>query len=58
MKTVPLELPVELIQVANLDEEHLSSETARVVALHLFREDKISPGRAAQLSGTPSSLAS
>jgi predicted HTH domain antitoxin len=53
MKTVPLELPVELIQVANLDEKHLSAETARVVALLLFREDKISLGRAAQLSGTP-----
>ena len=53
MKTVPLELPVELIRFANLDEEHLSAETARVVALLLFREDRISLGRAAQLSGTP-----
>jgi predicted HTH domain antitoxin len=53
MKTVPLELPVELIQVANLDEEHLSAETARVVTLLLFREERISLGRAAQLSGTP-----
>ena len=44
---------MELIQVANLDEKHLSAETARVVALLLFREDKISLGRAAQLSGTP-----
>jgi predicted HTH domain antitoxin len=53
MKTVPLELPVELIRVANLDEEHLSAETARVVALLLFREDKISLGRAAELSRAP-----
>jgi predicted HTH domain antitoxin len=47
MKTVPLELPLELIQVAKLDEKRLSAETARVVALLLFREDKISLGRAA-----------
>lgn len=53
MKTLQLELPADLVRVANLDEEHLSAETARLVALLLFREDKISLGRAAQLSGTP-----
>ncbi len=48
-----LELPADLVRVANLDQEHLSAETARLVALLLFREDKISLGRAAQLSATP-----
>jgi predicted HTH domain antitoxin len=53
MKTLSVELPADLVRVANLDERHLSAETARLIALLLFREDKISLGRAAELSGTP-----
>jgi predicted HTH domain antitoxin len=52
MKTVQVELPVDLVRAANLDEEHLSAETARSLALLLFREDKVSLGRAAALSNT------
>jgi hypothetical protein len=33
MKTVQVELPVDLVRAANLDEEHLSAETARSLAL-------------------------
>ena len=53
MDTLQVELPVDLVRVANLDTEHLSADTARVVALLLFREDRISLGRAAELCGTP-----
>lgn len=53
METLQVELPADLVRAADLDVEHLSADTARVVALLLFREDKISLGRAAELCGTP-----
>ena len=53
METVPLELPVELVKLAQLDTDNLSHETAKVLALDLFRERKISIGRAAELCETP-----
>ena len=33
--------------------EHLSEEAARLLALELYREDKVSLGRAAELCQTP-----
>jgi hypothetical protein len=53
METVPLELPAELVRLAQLDTDNLSHETAKVLALDLFRERKISIGRAAELCETP-----
>lgn len=53
METVPLELPAELVKVARLDTGNLSHETAKLLALDLFRERKISIGRAAELCTTP-----
>jgi predicted HTH domain antitoxin len=53
MDTVPLELPAELVRLAQFDTDNLSHETAKVVALDLFREGKISIGRAAELCETP-----
>jgi len=53
METVPLELPVELVKLAQLDTGNLSHETAKILALDLFRERKISIGRAAELCATP-----
>ena len=53
MATVQVELPAELIAVANLDTANVSLDTARLLALELFREEKISLGRAAELCHTP-----
>ena len=51
--TVDLKLPSELVLAANLDESNLSQETAKIVALQLFREGTVSIGRAAELCATP-----
>jgi predicted HTH domain antitoxin len=53
MKMLPLELPVDLINVAKLDIGDLSKEAAKLLALELFREQKVSLGRAAELCQTP-----
>ncbi len=53
METVDVKLPSELLRVANLEESSLSQETARLLALELYREDKVSLGRAAELCQTP-----
>lgn len=53
MGTVPVELPSALLKAANLEEKNLSEETARLLALELHREDKVSLGRAAELCQTP-----
>ena len=54
MKTLPLELPVDLVTVARLDQgSGVSQEAAKLIALELFREDQISLGRAAELCQTP-----
>jgi predicted HTH domain antitoxin len=37
----------------NLEGKNLSEEAARLLALELYREDKISLGRAAELCQTP-----
>jgi predicted HTH domain antitoxin len=53
METVDVKLPSELLRVANLEEGSLSQEAARLLALELYREDKVSLGRAADLCQTP-----
>jgi predicted HTH domain antitoxin len=53
METVNVKLPSELLRVANLEESSLSQEAARLLALELYREDKVSLGRAAELCQTP-----
>jgi predicted HTH domain antitoxin len=54
METKPLELPTDLLQVVSqLNSGDLAQETAKLLALELFREDKISMGRAAELCHTP-----
>ena len=53
METVDVKLPSELLRVANLEGRSLSQEAARLLALELYREDKVSLGRAAELSRTP-----
>ncbi len=52
METVDVKLPSELLRAANLEESSLSQEAARLLALELYREDKVSLGRAAELCQT------
>lgn len=53
METVNLKLPSELLRAANLEESRISQEAARLLALELYREDKVSLARAAELRRTP-----
>jgi predicted HTH domain antitoxin len=53
METVRLELPTSLLKAANLEEADLSREAARLLALELYREAKVSLERAAELCETP-----
>ena len=53
METVDVKLLSELLKAANLEESRLSEEAARLLALELYREDKVSLGRAAELCQTP-----
>jgi predicted HTH domain antitoxin len=53
MATVKIELPAELLAAANPNATDLSLEAARLLALELFREEKVSLGRAAELCRTP-----
>ncbi len=53
MKTVQVELTEDLAMAAQLDRANPSPDAARLLALELFREDKVSLGRAAELCQTP-----
>ena len=53
METVDIKLPSELLRVANLEQRNLSQEAARLLALELYREDKVSLGRAAEICQMP-----
>ena len=53
METVHVELPSALLKAASLEERNLSQEAARLLALELYREGKVSLGRAAELCQTP-----
>jgi len=48
-----VEIPAELVLAAGLDTDNLSAETARLLALGLYREDKVSLGRASELCQMP-----
>jgi predicted HTH domain antitoxin len=53
MDTERVELPTALLRAANLEGGNLSEEAARLLALELYREDKVSLARAAELCQTP-----
>jgi len=53
METVKVDLPAALVRAAKLDTANLSLEASRLLALELFREYKVSLGRAAELCRTP-----
>jgi predicted HTH domain antitoxin len=46
------EIALSVVRAANLEESSLSEEAARLLALELYREDKVSLGRAAKLCRT------
>lgn len=49
MQTVSVEIPEELVRAAGWSFQNLSAEAVPLLALELYREDKISLGRAAEL---------
>ena len=53
MELIQVRLPGELLAAAELSAEDPSLSAARLVALELFREGKVSLGRAAELCSTP-----
>ena len=53
MDTERVELPSALLRAAKLEGANVSEEAARLLALELYREDKVSLGRAAELCQTP-----
>ena len=53
IKTVMVLLSITLVEAATGDEAHTAVGVARLLALELFREDKISLGRAAEPCQTP-----
>ena len=53
METVRVEIPAELARAAGLNTENLSVEASGLIALELYRKDKVSLGRAAELCHMP-----
>ncbi len=51
MSTVHVELAEELFALAGLPEAQPSASAARLIALELFRERRVSLGKAAELAG-------
>ena len=53
METIRAEIPAELVLAAGLDADNVSAEATRLLALELYRENKLSLGRAAELCHSP-----
>ena len=53
MNFVQVQLPEALAEEAQWSRSDPSADAARLLALELFREDKVSLGRAAELCETP-----
>ena len=53
MSQVNLNLPEERLKAAGLNSGDVSQEAAKLIALELFREQRVSVGRAAELCGVP-----
>ena len=53
METINVPLPSALLKAANIEEANIPREAAQLLALELYREDKVSLGRAAELCQTP-----
>ncbi len=53
VETVRVEIPADLARAAGLNPDEASVEAAKLLAVELYREDKVSLGRAAELCHTP-----
>lgn len=53
METVHVDLPAALLLAAGFGPSNVSREAAKLLALELFREEKVSLARAAELCDTP-----
>jgi predicted HTH domain antitoxin len=53
MSQVKVLLSEDLVKAAHLESGEVSLEAAKLIALELFREQKVSIGRAAELCGVP-----
>jgi predicted HTH domain antitoxin len=53
MNGVQITLPAELLEAAGVNPADASGELAKLLALELYRENKISLGRAAELCRMP-----
>ena len=51
MSTVTVQIPEEALTLAGLDDQPVSERARQLVALELFREGRVSMGRAAELAG-------
>lgn len=51
MSTVTVQIPQEALALAGLDNQTDSDRARLLVALELFREERVSLGRAAELAG-------
>jgi predicted HTH domain antitoxin len=51
MSTVTVQIPQEALALAGLDSQSDSERARLLVALELFREERVSLGRAAELAG-------
>lgn len=53
MNGVPITVPAELLEAAGVNPADASRESAKLLALELYRENKVSLGRAAELCDMP-----
>ncbi len=53
MNGVQITLPAELLEAAGVNPRDASTESARLLALELYRENKLSLGRAAEVCDMP-----
>ncbi|MEO8657122.1 MAG: UPF0175 family protein [Bryobacteraceae bacterium] len=53
MQMVSVEIPAELVLAAGLNLDSVSAQATQLLALELYREDKVSLGRAAELCHLP-----
>jgi predicted HTH domain antitoxin len=53
MNSVQITLPAELLETAGVNPADASRESARLLALELYRENKVSLGRAAEPCDMP-----
>jgi predicted HTH domain antitoxin len=53
MNGVQITVPAELLEAAGMNPADASRESAKLLALELYRENKVSMGRAAELCDMP-----